>query len=80
MRELPRDLPLITNVSVLNTDPVAGEMRVCWSKPIAADLDTVINHGPYRYQVLRAPGLSGGTLQEIPGASFTAAEFWQAGG
>ncbi len=76
--QLPRDLPLITNVSVLNTDPVAGEMRVCWSKPIAADLDTVINHGPYRYQVLRAPGLSGGTLQEIPGASFTAAEFWQA--
>lgn len=76
--QLPRDLPLITNVSVEKTDPITGEMRVCWSKPVAEDLDTLINSGPYRYQVLRAPGLSGGTLQEIPGASFTAAEFWQA--
>jgi gliding motility-associated-like protein len=76
--QLPRDLPLITNVSVIKTDPIAGEMRVCWSKPVAEDLDTLINHGPYRYQVLRAPGLSGGTLQEIPGASFVAQEFWQA--
>lgn len=76
--QLPRDVPLITNASVLETDPVAGQMRVCWSKPVAGDLDTVINHGPYRYQVLRAPGSAGGTLLEIPGASFTANEFWQA--
>lgn len=76
--QLPRDLPLITNVSVEKTDPLTGEMRVCWSKPVAGDLDTLINFGPYRYQVLRAPGLTGGTLAEIPGASFTAAEFWQA--
>ncbi|MCB9306719.1 MAG: gliding motility-associated C-terminal domain-containing protein [Lewinellaceae bacterium] len=76
--QLPRDLPLITNVSVESTDLLAGNMKVCWSKPVASDLDTVINHGPYRYQVLRAPGLTGGTMQEIPGASFTANEFWQA--
>lgn len=76
--QLPRDLPLITNASVEKTDPIAGEMRVCWSKPVAGDLDTTINHGPYRYQVLRAPGLNGGALQEIPGASFVANEFWQA--
>ncbi len=76
--QLPRDLPLITNVSVEQTDPIAGDMRVCWSKPVPGDLDTVLNHGPYRYQVLRAPGLAGGTLLEVPGASFTAAEFWQA--
>lgn len=76
--QLPRDLPLITNVSVESTDPVTGTMRVCWSKPVAADLDTIINHGPYRYQVRRAPGLNGGTLQDIPGASFTATAFWQA--
>ncbi|MBV6439559.1 MAG: hypothetical protein EPGJADBJ_01204 [Saprospiraceae bacterium] len=76
--QLPRDLPLITNVSVETTDPLTGNMRVCWSKPVADDLDTVFNHGPYRYQVRRAPGLNGGTLQEIPGASFTANEFWQA--
>lgn len=76
--QLPRDLPLITNVSVETTDPIAGEMRVCWSKPVAGDLDTIVNHGPYRYQVLRAPGLTGGILQEIPGASFVADEFWLA--
>lgn len=76
--QLPRDLPLITNASVLQTDPVSGQIRVCWSKPVAGDLDTVLNHGPYRYQVLRETGLSGGTLQEIPGASFTATDFWQA--
>lgn len=76
--QLPRDLPLITNVSVLQTDAAAGQMQVCWSKPVPGDLDTILNHGPYRYQLLRAPGLSGGVFQEIPGASFTAASFWQA--
>lgn len=76
--QLPRDLPLITNVSVLQTDALAGRIGVCWSKPAPADLDTVLNHGPYRYQLLRAPGLSGGTLQPVPGASFTADQFWQA--
>lgn len=76
--QLPRDLPLITNVSVLDSDPVNGRMEIRWSKPVAPDLDTVINHGPYRYQVLRAPGFSGAALEEVPGASFTAANFWQA--
>lgn len=76
--QLPRNLPLITHVSVENTDPANGKMRIAWSKPNGADLDTVINHGPYRYQVLRASGLNGGVLQELPLASFTANSFWQA--
>ncbi|MBL7802174.1 MAG: gliding motility-associated C-terminal domain-containing protein [Saprospiraceae bacterium] len=76
--QLPRDLPLITNVSVLDTDPANGRMEIRWSKPVAPDLDTVLNHGPYRYQVLRAPDFSGGTLEEVPGASFVAQNFWQA--
>ncbi len=76
--QLPRDLPLITNVSVLQTDPVNGQMEICWSKPVAGDLDTLLNHGPYRYQLLRAPGLSGGTMQPVPGATFTVNNFWQA--
>ncbi len=76
--QLPRDLPLITNVSVLDTDPANGRMEIRWSKPVAPDLDTVINHGPYRYQVLRAPDFAGAPLVEVPGASFTAANFWQA--
>ena len=76
--QLPRDLPLITNVSVLETDPANGQMEICWSKPVAGDLDTIVNHGPYRYQLLRAPGLDGGALQPVPGATFTVDNFWQA--
>ena len=76
--QLPRDLPLITHVSVESTDTGAGKMKVAWSKPSAADLDTTINQGPYRYQVLRQEGFNGGVLQELPGASFVANTFWQA--
>ncbi|MEO6038585.1 MAG: gliding motility-associated C-terminal domain-containing protein, partial [Saprospiraceae bacterium] len=53
-------------------------IQVEWTKPLASELDTVINHGPYRYQLLRAPGFSGGTFAEVPGASFIAPAFWQA--
>ncbi|MCC7466386.1 MAG: gliding motility-associated C-terminal domain-containing protein [Saprospiraceae bacterium] len=76
--QLPRDLPLITNVSVEATSTTDGRMRLAWSKPVAADLDTIINHGPYRYQLLRAPGFTGGAFEDVPGASFVANEFWLA--
>ncbi len=76
--QLPRDLPLITNVDVLSTDPVTGQISIIWTKPLAGELDTVINFGPYRYQLLRAPGFTGGTFEEVPGASFTSPTFWQA--
>ncbi|MBL7808350.1 MAG: gliding motility-associated C-terminal domain-containing protein [Saprospiraceae bacterium] len=76
--QLPRDLPLLTNVSIEATDQTNGRIYIAWSKPVAADLDTVINHGPYRYQLRRATGFSGGAFSDIPGASFTANEFWQA--
>ncbi|MDO8367946.1 MAG: gliding motility-associated C-terminal domain-containing protein [Saprospiraceae bacterium] len=76
--QLPRDLPLITNVSVEATDASAGKIRVAWSKPVGGDLDTVINHGPYRYQLLRAPGFTGGVYTALPGASFVSNTFWEA--
>lgn len=56
--QLSRDVPLITNVDVVSTSSTNGQMRVCWSKPDATDLDTLINPGPYRYQVLRATGIN----------------------
>ncbi len=49
---LNRDLPIITNVSVRNTDLINGSMYVAWSKP--TELDTVQIPGPYEYRVLRA--------------------------
>ncbi|MCC7246329.1 MAG: gliding motility-associated C-terminal domain-containing protein [Saprospiraceae bacterium] len=76
--QLPRSLPIITNVSVESTDPTNGQMEIRWSKPLASDLDTVINFGPYRYQLLRGNGFSGGALTAVPGASFVANQFWQA--
>ncbi len=76
--QLPRDIPVITHVSVNTTSNTSGSMEVCWSKPLAADLDTILNPGPYRYQLLRADGFTGGTLTEVPGASFVAPSFYLA--
>ncbi len=76
--QLPRDLPLITNVSIETTDAANGQILVKWSKPVPEDLDTLINTGPYRYQLLRGPGFGPGGLVEVPGASFVANNFWQA--
>ncbi len=54
--QIGRDIPLIVKVDVLETDEFDGQIEVCWTKPIADDLDTLVNPGPYRYEVLRAPG------------------------
>lgn len=56
--QLSRDIPLITHVDVLSTDNSNGEIEICWSKPKAEDLDTLLNKGPYIYELLRAPGTS----------------------
>jgi gliding motility-associated-like protein len=76
--QLPRNLPLITNVDVQSTSATGGQMQVRWSKPLAQDLDTLLNPGPYRYRLLRARGFSGPALAPVPGADFTVAQFWQA--
>ncbi|MCB9192754.1 MAG: gliding motility-associated C-terminal domain-containing protein [Flavobacteriales bacterium] len=49
---LRRDLPIITNVSVRNTDITDGSMYVAWSKP--TELDTIQIQGPYEYRIHRA--------------------------
>ncbi len=67
--QLSRDLPLMTKVSVLNTDVSNGEIFVRWTKPLAADLDTVENPGPYRYQLMRSDD-GGFTYNDVVGASF----------
>lgn len=54
--QLSRDIPLITNVSVLRTETTDGIIEVAWSTPDAEDLDTTLNVGPYVYEVLRATG------------------------
>ncbi len=74
--QLDRDIPLITQVSVLRTGSGDGEMQVCWTKPIAMDLDTLENPGPYRYEVLRAEGINPADSDFGPiGVEFTSPYF-----
>jgi len=46
---LIKDVPIITNVSVNNTDAVNGSIKVAWSKPTA--LDTTQTPGPFKYLI-----------------------------
>jgi hypothetical protein len=52
----PIDVPVITNVDVDVTDPDAGSIIVKWRPPL--EKEGYIGH-PFRYEVLRGPGLTG---------------------
>lgn len=73
--QLSRDVPLLTNVSVLKTDLASGQIEVKWTKPLADDLDTLLNTGPYRYELLRSNGITSSGFAPI--ASFTSPTYWQ---
>jgi len=74
--QLARDLPLITNVDVQTTDATDGRILVKWTKPLPEDLDTLLNGGPYTYELLRAPGITSEPADFIPiGVSFTSPTF-----
>ncbi len=49
---LKKDVPIITNVSVTQTDENAGKMDIVWSKP--TEFDTIQYPGPYQYKLYRA--------------------------
>ncbi|MCB9227584.1 MAG: gliding motility-associated C-terminal domain-containing protein [Chitinophagales bacterium] len=73
--ELPLDLPVITNVSVEQTDNTTGVMFVQWSKPVADTslLDTLLDPPPYIFELYRSEGFTGANLQLI--TSFTAPSY-----
>lgn len=57
------DVPVITNVSVLETDATNGENFVRWTSPIG--INETLFPGPFRYELLRNNGLNaimGGSL------------------
>ena len=56
---LKKDVPIITNVSVVNTDVANGSMYVAWSKPSPSALDTTEYPGPYKYDFYRSVGFNG---------------------
>ena len=49
---LKRDVPIITNVSVLETSTADGAMYIAWSKPTELDLNQT--PGPFKYLLRRA--------------------------
>lgn len=69
------DRPLITKASVKSTDTSSGEVEIKWIAPDPIAIDTLLHPGPYRYQILRAPGISSTDFQDIPGASFSSLTF-----
>lgn len=60
--EIIKDVPVITNVSVVSTDLINGSDSIVWSKP--SDIDTLNFTGPYKYKLYWSPGYFN-ALQEI---------------
>ncbi|MFN0276947.1 MAG: gliding motility-associated C-terminal domain-containing protein [Chitinophagales bacterium] len=72
--ELKRDVPIINHVSVTTTDIASGTMFIQWYPPLAEDVDTLQNPGPYQYILKRFENRDAeGTGLEI--ASFTSPTF-----
>lgn len=60
---LRKEVPIITHVTVNNTDPLLGVDSIIWSKP--TELDTIIFPGPYFYKVYH--GLSINNIDNLLG-------------
>lgn len=71
--QLSRDVPLITKVSVEQTGTNNGIIRIEYTKPLPSDLDTIVNPGPYRYEIYRGDINKNFVL--IPGATVNALNF-----
>lgn len=73
---LPADMPIMTQVSVVETDPNDGIILVGWIKPDPIALDTTINEPPYVYELHRSPDKEGTNFTKI--TEFTANSFSEA--
>jgi gliding motility-associated-like protein len=75
--QLNQDLPIILRASVANTDTENGAIDVCWARPDPDNLDTISNPGPYRYEILRAEGITIDPADFEPiGVDFTTENFY----
>jgi len=73
-QQLNRDRPLITKNSVLGTDPTNGAIKITWVKPLADDLDTITNPGPYTYELFHSSD-SGANFSRIDAFTVTTSNF-----
>ncbi|MDF1695601.1 MAG: gliding motility-associated C-terminal domain-containing protein [Saprospiraceae bacterium] len=74
--QLARDLPLLTKVSIDNTDLSNGEVHLRWTKPLAEDLDTTVNLPPYTYELYRSVD-DGVSFNLIPEFTVTTASLYE---
>ena len=72
-----RDFPFLLNVSVESTSNTEGEIYVRWTKPDSQDLDTIVNQGPYEYQ-LQFRSTTATDFVNIDEALFTSNTFGEA--
>lgn len=58
---LKRDVPVILNVDVKSTSADNGEIEIRWTRPLTnfGNLDTLLNKGPYAFNVKHRKGKSG---------------------
>jgi len=71
---LPSDVPIITNVDVETTSATDGSILVRWTKPDGAELDTMINTGPYVYELYRIENGGETLVQSFTQPTFELAE------
>lgn len=57
---LIKDIPIITNVSIIQTDVATGKVYIAWSKPTALDTSQAV--GPYKYLIYHSADLTGNNL------------------
>ena len=73
--QLNRDIPLLTKVSVKETDPNNGAIDIEWTRPLTTALDTLEYPGPYRFVLTTSPGIGTINFSPVPGADYTSATF-----
>lgn len=76
--KLVRDVPIITNVSVVSTGS-NDSIWTHWIKPIATstNLDTIVNPPPYEYRLMRATGFNPPAAAFTLETTYTYASYWQ---
>lgn len=74
--ELPKDAPIITNVSIETTQTNDAQIYVAWSKPRPLPLDTTVNLPPYRYELYRSTGIGTSNFELVQTWNYDA--FYQA--
>jgi len=60
--QLVKDLPIITNVSILTTN-TPGNVYLAWSKP--TQINTTVAPGPYKYRIYRSNDYAGSSFALI---------------